>query len=223
MITGNIIGRTINIKYNGSTGTSFAFDYDSKQYYITAKHVIENIKDGDCLEVLYNKVWNKHSIKLVGHSKNYDISVIVLDDCKIESEPIIGDSDNVVYSGDVYFLGFPYNISNLTHKKDDILPLPLVKKGIISGFKNDEPVKTFFIDGINNPGFSGGPIVYRFPNSVEVKICGVVSGFRYELQRVKSIDETTEMDIKVNTGIIIGYGIEEAINLIISNPVGRLR
>lgn len=221
MISNHIIQRTINIKYNGATGTSFAFDYDNKQYYVTAKHVIENIEDGGYLEVFHDKVWNKHKIKLVGHSKNYDISVFVLESIINENKTIIGDSDNIVYSGDAYFLGFPYNISNLTHTREDTFPLPLVKKGIISGFKNDEPVKIILIDGINNPGFSGGPIVYFCPHTSELKVCGVISAFRYELQRIQSVDKKTEIEIKVNTGIIIGYGIEEAVNLINQNPIGR--
>lgn len=35
-------------------------------------------------------------------------------------------------------------------------------------------------------------------------------------------NDSTEIELKVNTGIIIGYGIEEAINLILENPTGRV-
>ena len=52
------------------------------------------------------------------------------------------------------------------------------------------------------------------------QICGIVSGYRYEIQNATKNDQDLDIQIKTNTGIIIGYSIEAAIELIKANPIG---
>jgi hypothetical protein len=39
--------------------------------------------------------------------------------------------------------------------------VPLIKKAIISATVHEHGATVLLLDGHNNPGFSGGPIVYR--------------------------------------------------------------
>jgi hypothetical protein len=110
-------------------------------------------------------------------------------------------------------------------------------------------VTILFLDGINNPGFSGGPIVHRDLNQGKLvfRITGVVSGFHQEFittvieEPVAEGADTSKEDpwriqtsngrivkltdakqlARTNTGIVIGYHIRHAIDLIKKHPVGR--
>jgi hypothetical protein len=73
-----------------------------------------------------------------------------------------------------------------------------------------------YVDGFNNPGFSGGPIVYFDHTSQSYRILGVVQGYKNEGARttilVNGIPQDTE--VLVNSGILVGYDIEHAFQAI---------
>ena len=59
------------------------------------------------------------------------------------------------------------------------IPLAFMKKGIFSATTNENGAVVFFLDGHNNPGFSGGPVVYRDLNQSGAPVfyvAAVVSG-----------------------------------------------
>jgi hypothetical protein len=60
---------------------------------------------------------------------------------------------------------------------NDGYPLPYVKKGIFSALVFHTVPHTMYLDGINNPGFSGGPYVYRLQDDKIPTICGVIKGY----------------------------------------------
>jgi hypothetical protein len=63
----------------------------------------------------------------------------------------------------------------------------------MSGSLGDKGSSEFFLlDGHNNPGFSGGPVVFRASNKVdkEFYVMAVVSGFRTE--NVQNIFEVNQ-------------------------------
>ena len=126
--------------------------------------------------------------------------------------------DGLGLAHDVYFLGFPYDlISEFSSSINEDFPIPFVKKAIVSQFYKD----CIMLDGHNNPGFSGGPIVfYPKPNSNDLSVVGVVSGYRFERETVYQNEKQTSLTYKANTGIIVAYGIEHALNLIRQNPIG---
>jgi len=81
----------------------------------------------------------------------------------------------------VDFLGFPYGLRSSIKGANGPYPLAIIKRGTISGSVPLDPSKKaneILLDGYNNPGFSGGPIVYRDLNqsSVVMNVIGVVSG-----------------------------------------------
>jgi hypothetical protein len=84
----------------------------------------------------------------------------------------------------------------------------------------DDGVQHFFLDGHNNPGFSGGPVVFKEPNKNEFKVASVISGYRYTNEPIFAGEEKVPLAYRYNTGIIISYGIKHGVDLIESNPIG---
>jgi hypothetical protein len=220
MIPTNVIQRTFHIKYNGSTGTSFVIDIDNKQYFVTAKHVIEKLNGTESIEVYYQSAWQKVEATLVGHSAHSDISVMSIPSIRNGIDIVIAESEQIIYGQDIYFLGFPYGLQSDVGALNSHLPMPLVKKGIVSNFLFENPRKVILLDGHNNPGFSGGPVIYKNVYDNSLRIAAIISGFRYEIINAEHQNNVIDIQIKTNTGIIVSYGIEAAIELIKANPIG---
>lgn len=220
MISANVIQRTFHIKYNNSTGTCFVIDIDNKQYFVTAKHVIQKLNGTETIEVFYQSQWQKVDAILVGHSLHSDISVISIPSLRNNSDNVIAESEQIFYGQDIYFLGFPYGLQSDVGALNNHLPLPFVKKGIVSNFLFESPRKILLLDGLNNKGFSGGPVIYKNMYDNSLRIAAIISGYRYEIVSAEHQNNEIDIQVKANTGIIISYGIEAAIELIKANPIG---
>ena len=78
----------------------------------------------------------------------------------------------------------------------------------------------FYLDGHNNPGFSGGPVVYKMINQSNFRICGVISGYRCQQQPGFISGSPLNIYFNENTGLIISFAIEPAVEIIRNNPDG---
>ena len=222
MITTNVIRRVFKFMNNGLTGIIFTLEIDKKQYIITAKHLVKDITNSSIAEIYFEKQWKEINLSLVGHSPaDIDISVLATDiqltPPKLPCEP---STKEIIFGQDVYFLGFPFDIIPDGGPMNRGYPFPFVKKAILSAIlvKNDHEV--LYLDGHNNPGFSGGPVVYKSPNNYRFRICGVVSGYRFQEQPGFESGSPINIYFRENTGIIISHGINSAIDIIHNNPIG---
>ncbi len=96
------------------------------------------------------------------------------------------DSDGAFLGGDCEFLGFPYGGGWHTTVNGKPIWLPLVKHCTVSAIVSnseglgitrvmgEENRRIWVLDGLNNEGFSGGPVIFR--TGPEQKIMAVVSG-----------------------------------------------
>jgi len=158
LITANVIHRVFRIKYGQNVGTGFAIDVDGRQYFVTAKHIVAPLVDKGQIEIFANGTWNTLPIQLVGHATDADVSVLTTDRRLTPSDlPLEPTSKGMAYSQEVFFLDFPYNILSQFIFEGSGYPLPLVKKAIVSSFVK---VGLYLLDGHNNPGFSGSPVVF---------------------------------------------------------------
>jgi hypothetical protein len=71
-----------------------------------------------------------------------------------------------------------------------------------------------YIDGFNNPGFSGGPIVYWNFTTHAYGIIGVVMGYKEDTAKVLVNGVHMDTQLLVNSGILIGYSIQHALQAI---------
>ena len=90
-------------------------------------------------------------------------------------------------------------------------PLPLVKGALTSGSIGEKGnPETFVLDGHNNPGFSGGPVVFRPANNPngELRVMAIVSAYRTEDVDVMFQGEPTGLTHSTNTGIVVCPSIQ---------------
>ena len=224
MVTSNILQRTFRIKnIKEETGTCFTIDVDNRQYIVTARHIVEGLVGQSIVSIRYEEEWKGLQVTLVGHGKGaVDISVLAAEHWKsvtLPLPPISGEAP-MFLGQDVYFLGFPHGLESNVGALNSNFPLPLVKKGIVSRVPSSQ--ETMLLDGHNNPGFSGGPVVFRPPQrGNDFCVAGVVSGYRFTVEPVYENQGKEQIGYyESNTGIILAYNINHALELIRQNPIG---
>ena len=155
----------------------------------------------------------------VGHaSGEVDISVLAPFERLTPTRPLPlpASSEGLVYGQEAFFLGFPYGIGD-RFLRETGHPVPFVKRVTVSTLFG----KPYLLDGHNNPGFSGGPVVFCSPGRKEFQVASVVSGYRWASAPVRDQgNKGTEFHLRGNTGIVVAYDANEAIALIRANPKG---
>ena len=204
------------------SGTIFSIDVDNKQYIISAHHLFNNVIDNAKVQIFHNSKWKDLNLRLVNHCPDpIDISVLAADIQLTSSEFICEPtSGGAILGQDLFFLGFPFGEYGDGGKFNRDFPLPFVKKATLSCIQFEKNIEILFLDGFNNPGFSGGPVVFTHPNKIEYKVCSVISSYR--VSKVPIYQGSIELPIyhRENSGIIISYGIKHAVDVIKANPIG---
>jgi hypothetical protein len=271
-VTSNALGRTFMIETRVGRGTTFSIDVDNREYWITAKHMFTGIKTGPAGVFTSRTVqanilsqvgdgdegrdlhWTTETFTVIDPGKDIDILVLVPDHLLLSYGRdfyLKTGADGVGFGGDCEFLGFPYGggwkISTLTDAKHldtkSWLWLPYIKHCTISALLHEKELNIWVLDGINNEGFSGGPVLFATgPNQ---KVFAVISGFHQEplevlpapppgqkqtssipaspkLQGKKSREPQKEV-VNANSGFILAFDIDPAIKAIQGNPIGPLR
>lgn len=224
MVTINVLQRVFNIKYGDSTGTAFTIDVDNRQYFVTATHVVEDIADGSQIEIWHNQAWRTVPFVLIGHHAEADVTVFSINQL-IRAHIMEATSAGLSLGQDIYFLGFPHGLKSEAGEINRLFPLPLVKKGCLASLPFplglEDVGRYMWIDGNNNPGFSGGPVIFKASGDNNFRVCGVVHGYMTALSEVEEIESgTTKQVVRNNTGIMKVYDIGCATNLIKDNPIG---
>lgn len=177
MITGEFMGNVFQTQFENNLGTSFrALKTKKFSYFITACHLVKNLKDNSQIKLRFSKIWKPLKVKKVIHNCNKDISVFVIDDITSHLFALNLSAGNLTYSQDVFILGFPLGIApviKLNGRQSN--PIPLVKKGILSGITDQN---FLYIDVHINQGFSGGPALFLDSKTKKMKIFGIVSAFK---------------------------------------------
>ena len=232
MITSNVLHRVFHIMWGGS-GTAFAIDHVSKQYLVTARHVVEGIESGNPIKVRHDKRWKELVVDVVGIGQG-DIDIAVLA-CSIRlspSHPLVASSGNIVYGQPVCFLGYPFGWNSGNERINRGIPLPFVKAGIVSALGEFEGVYKFYLDAHANVGFSGGPVVFAPPgqSATDLRVAGVVVHYPTPLPLPivdHKGDTITDSDgkpiglyVKENPGIVVAIDVRHVIELIEANPIG---
>lgn len=200
-----------------STGSALGVSIQGKLCLITAKHCVSNLSQGDTgiIKIFQGEEWK--NLEVIPYFCEGDIDIVVLK-TNTDAAPLPArtlSQDGLALSQDVFFLGFPFP-NNIPHPPVEInndFPLPFVKKASVSSMQGT----TIYLDGHNNQGFSGGPVVYTDIQSNVSKVCGVVSGYiTHQADVVEQTDATKALKALENSGIFVAYSITPAIELITS-------
>jgi hypothetical protein len=270
--TVNALFRTFLIETNLGRGTTFSVDVDNREYWITAKHMFTGIKTGPAgvftaktvkANLLsqagegdegHDQHWMTETFTVIDPGKDIDILVLVPNHLLLVGYQrdfnLTTGEKGIGLGGDCEFLGFPYGGGWKIRWTDSRLPdsktwkwFPYMKHCTVSAQVLDKGLAVWVLDGINNEGFSGGPVLFETgPNQ---KVFAVISGFHQEPLEVlpvpspdnkqtSSIPPPPELPgqkpkvpekqiVNANSGFILAFDIEPAIKVIQANPIGPLR
>jgi hypothetical protein len=259
-VTSNVFERVLSVRVNAGTdhegtATAFTLDVDGREYLITAKHVVQGLMDKDKIDVFVHDGWSPITVEIFCCEDPVDIAVLVPPRQLTVNYDLPFDKTRITFGQDTFFLGFPYGIMPSGRGVNGVYPLAVVKKGTFSGqlvLDSAKKATMLLLDGYNNPGFSGGPIVYHDANEggYALKLAGVVSGFIPEVVpdmkehdiaspaeagkaakaqpwRIRRRSNGTYFEyvdsgtfVALNTGIVQGFFIDPAIDLIRQHPIG---
>ena len=100
-----------SLNTKNSLGTCFTIDVDSRQYLVTAKHVLSNIAAVDVVEVQNAGAWHSLPVAVVGTCPDpIDIIVLALKQQLSPTHPLPSDSNGIYFGQDIYFVGFPFGL-----------------------------------------------------------------------------------------------------------------
>lgn len=220
MVQYEILTRTFCISHESSKATAFTIEENDIQYLVTAKHFFKDIgyPATATINILINGQYHDFNV-IIKYPQDDIIDIAVMKTtpyCEISKKMGNGlTSKGLIYGCDVYFLGYPFNYDELlTTFPSSSTPIPFIKKATFSGtLKQNQSI--LFLDGHNNPGFSGGPVCFKNDNDSLFTIAGVISGYNYNRKPVfdSNSDKETPFYIQENTGIIYAYDISYAVNL----------
>ena len=217
--TSYVLQRVFRIAHENKAGTCFTIDVEGRQYLITAKHLVQSIQKPYVVQIYRDDEWKDLHVDLVGHgAKCVDLTVLAAGWQISPPHPLEPTIAGLGLGQDVLFLGFPYGIASDSGNINNRFPFPLVKKGIVSALFQDD-ANDLLLDGHNNPGFSGGPVVYEDTEGA-LKVAGVVSGYLSKPEPVYDKQGATVLQHNYNTGIVRVTSIMHAVDLIHANPVG---
>jgi S1-C subfamily serine protease len=223
MVPSNALRRTFRIAYGDGTGTCFTIDVDSRQYIVTARHVVSGATGTVTVGIQHQSQWKELKCELVGLADDpIDVAVLTATHQISPNHPLEPTTRDLYLSQDVYFLGFPYGLQADIGELNAHFPLPLVKKGCVSMLAlGPATAKYILLDGHNNPGFSGGPVIFSPAGKPgEVRVAGIVSGYRSTREKIYIGENETPFTHEYNTGIVVAYAIEYAVDLIRKSPIG---
>jgi S1-C subfamily serine protease len=211
-VTSNALTRVFFVKTNNVFGTGFTLERNSRQFLVTARHVIPSARDS--VAIHQHGTWQSMGGE-VFYPKNpaVDIAVLRLDkhiSLTLELEPSM---DGMVLGQDLYFLGFPLGM--YMEPMWNGCPLPLIKHGVLSAIDSSDKSRVLiYLDAFGNLGFSGSPVIFRDLKSGETKVAGIVTAFRTEESKVQVGGAVTNWTVPANSGILIAASVLHAIEAI---------
>lgn len=222
LVTPNVLRRTFHLKCGARRGTCFSLDVDHRQYLVTALHIVKGLQDGTVVEIFHGGKWKPLDVILVGYAPpQVDVAVLALKFRITLAELILEPTVAGLAIGQgAYCLGFPHGEWG-TGPEAQQFPTPFVKKVTVARLPDaSSVVRYLYLDGQNNPGFSGGPVVFRGADKADLKVGAVVSAFQYDNEPVYLGGEQLHLSPQHNSDVMVSYDIQHALDLINLNPVG---
>jgi hypothetical protein len=217
--------RVFQIAFLDSVGTAFAVDVDGRQYLITALHVCAGIHEGDEIRLLLRGIWTTLPATIVAQGNpddpNDDYLVLAVGRQVAPAYDLPLDIGQSHIGANLWFLGFPYGMMS-TLSLISGLTMPLIKHALLSGVQGTTTVEAFILDGMNNEGFSGGPVIFRrqHANADGQSVLGIISSYSAAETEVTLGGVATGMRAAINTGIIHCVSSQRVRAAIDANPIG---
>ena len=219
-VISDVLTNVFPIQTDTLNGSSFVIQKNNHQFLVTARHLFKkSLTNGQPVTISVIKQNKLDLLADIFLHKDTTVDVVVL---KLNT-PLNGISPldiggQIMVGQDLYFLGFPSFGGNYFLSFDSSVGfMPLVKKATFAGMVNQKGYTRMFLDGHNNPGFSGGPIVAYDYYAKKNIICGVISGYFFEEKNLMNSVTTYKEFIKENSGIIDAIHIKVVNDIIDQN------
>ncbi|WP_161949858.1 S1 family peptidase [Desulfofustis glycolicus] len=229
-----ILNRVFPFAFGEHAGSCFIIDDDDRQYIITARHLVSGISEHDTIRILINEVWrNIEVVPIFPENDKTDIVALAGNKLVAPKMEILIGAGGMYVGQDVYFLGFPFGLAT-QFDKPTTSRIAFIKKAILSAVDTrPDSGNIIYLDGHNNPGFSGGPVIFaNYEQHERLQIAGVVSGYKNQPTKVMSAliedtkSNTNDSKKKIvhyileNTGIVVAYHFSEIEKAIKNKPIG---
>jgi len=231
-----ILNRVFPIKFNQHEGTCFVVDLDDRQYIISARHLFREIKPGDPVQLFIDLRWITLKVTpIFPESEKTDIVALAADQLVAPKMEVLTGDEGIYVGQDVYFLGFPFNLAT-RFDQPVAIHLAFIKKAVLSAIDaRPESGHILYLDGHNNPGFSGGPVIFaNYDQRDRLQTAGVIAGYRQQptevvTAEVKEAADTSDKKgkrrtvqfVRENTGIVVAYAFSEIRKAIQLKPLGK--
>lgn len=209
-----------NICYEKSSATAFLLGNGNRTVLVTAAHCISNAKEGDNMLIRGATGWQPHRINKIKFSEEgFDVCIFAVENFLI-SENLEQPKNPALFLGHpVIYVGFPHGLVG-NYPNQNGIPTGLAKTGFYSGMVEINGLILGLLDGVTNPGFSGGPIYGQTPEG-EATVFAVMNGYRYEkpLNGQLFKDEGNGEEavrghyVKLNSGFIYTTSIRHVLDL----------
>lgn len=236
--TTNVLYRVLRLRTSAGLGSAFTIEVDGRQYLITARHNLKGFGSKGTVELWIGGRWTSAGARAIYPSSPVaDIAALDFGRPVTIAYPLEPTSAGLFLGQQVYFLGYPYALGTpqLSPPVPGFGEVAFLKSGIVSAFDNRNPAaNVLYLDGQNNPGFSGGPIVFWHAETGRFRVAGVVRGYRNEALPVLKKGELSDPDAtahndlytRANSGIVVGYDISHIVDAIRAanrgtDPLGR--
>lgn len=214
--TDGMLFRTVNLSYGTQLATGFIVTHKGLNFIVTVKHIFKGSEKDVVAAIRSDTTWRKISGSIHFHiNPLIDIAVIKPDNLEVAGGIPLTES-SVALGDRGFFLGFPYGMR--TTDKESLnngLPFPLIKGAVLSGLSIENGVQVYFLDGHNNPGFSGGPVFFndRTPNGNKgLQLVAVISA--YINQKNQLTTPMGNFDYFENSGIVIATASNHILEII---------
>jgi len=203
-LTVQMVHSVYYIKCGKEMGTAFTLLYKGKQYLITAAHVVDSLPSDGQLQIMEHALWKDLQVgRVTMKSKDADIAILIPSHSLMHSESLEAFVGKWNLGAGVYFLGFPLGL-HMIYQGDYA---PVIKHGFYSSTDDDDPDAVIsYIDGFNNEGFSGGPVLTQ-DGSGNWKVISVISGYLQDKAKQRVGRQSVDTNLLVNSGIIVTYSI----------------
>jgi len=223
MVPNKILQRVFFVRVGNGAGTAFALESSGRQYLVTARHVVESLQIPGPLQVFRNNAWQATNVVSLWLSPSgADLAVIGLVQLlPVAGTVFVGPDTTFFLSERVFFLGFPFGMTMNVGAANNGYPVPFVKHGIIASFSQriGNESRLLFLDGHNNNGFSGGPVVTVSADH-RVGVHGVVSAYHFNNEPIMLNGQPSGLTYNANSGLVIAYDLKEALEHIATTPEG---
>lgn len=162
LVTANAFERVLEIRTALGAGTAFTLERNGREHVVTARHLLPNGESRPQATLSSRHITRTLRLDLLpAEPENADVAVAPLPEPMTPTLPLAAGKDGIIWGQRIHFLGFPFGLATEFARGEPDQRIAFVKGGVFSASADVDGVSLLYLDGMNNPGFSGGPVIFN--------------------------------------------------------------